>query len=119
VVAQSPEVQQALLLVWNAANRICTKRLIPFLPTLLDALEHHGHLHLTEEIRNQLLSMSTATADRILQAKRHTSVRRGEIAHSPVKKVTIPHVQSSLSHLIQLDAFEQFVLASQRQSKSN
>jgi hypothetical protein len=27
-----PEVQHALFLVWNAANRICAKRLIPFFP---------------------------------------------------------------------------------------
>ena len=30
-----PDVQHALFLVWNAANRICAKQLIPFLPTLL------------------------------------------------------------------------------------
>jgi hypothetical protein len=27
-----PEVQHAVFLVWNAANRICAKRLMPFLP---------------------------------------------------------------------------------------
>ena len=48
-----PEVQHALFLAWNAANRICAKRLIPFLPTLVEALERHGHLHLTEEYRSQ------------------------------------------------------------------
>jgi hypothetical protein len=32
-----PEVQHALFLIWQAANRICAKRLIPFLPTLLEA----------------------------------------------------------------------------------
>jgi hypothetical protein len=32
-----PEVQEALFLLWNAANRICAKRLIPFLPTLIEA----------------------------------------------------------------------------------
>jgi hypothetical protein len=31
------EVQYALFLVWHAANRICAKRLIPFLPTLIEA----------------------------------------------------------------------------------
>ena len=40
------EVQQALLFAWKAANQICAKRLIPFLPTLVEALERHGHLHL-------------------------------------------------------------------------
>ena len=59
-----------LFLVWHAANRICAKRLIPFLPTLVEALERHEHLHLTEECRSQLLSMSAATADRLLRSQR-------------------------------------------------
>src|SRR2546421_1827323 len=65
-----PEVQQALHLTWNAANHICAKRLIPFLPMLVESLERHGHLHLSEECRSQLLSMSPATADRILRPYR-------------------------------------------------
>jgi hypothetical protein len=65
-----PEVQQALHLAWTAANHICAKRLIPFLPTLVDSLERHGHLHLSQECRAQLLTMSPATADRILQPYR-------------------------------------------------
>ncbi len=31
------EVQQALHLAWTAANHICAKRLIPFLPTLVES----------------------------------------------------------------------------------
>src|SRR2546427_6886342 len=65
-----PDVQHALFQVWNAANCICTKRLMPFLPTLLEALERHEHLHLTEECRSQLLAMSAATADRLLRSQR-------------------------------------------------
>jgi hypothetical protein len=65
-----PDVKQALHLAWTAANHICAKRLIPFLPTLVESLERHGHLHLNEECRSQLLIMSPATADRILQPYR-------------------------------------------------
>jgi hypothetical protein len=65
-----PEVQHALHLAWTTANHICAKRLVPFLPTLVASLEHHGHLHLSEECRAQLLAMSPATADRILQPSR-------------------------------------------------
>ena len=65
-----PEVQQALHLTWTAANHICAKRLIPFLPTLVESLERHGHLQLSKECRSQLLSMSPATADRILRPYR-------------------------------------------------
>lgn len=64
------EVQQALQLSWTAANHICAKRLVPFLPTLVESLEHHGHLQLSEESRNLLLSMSAATADRMLRPYR-------------------------------------------------
>jgi hypothetical protein len=70
------EVQQALFLAWHAANRICAKRLIPFLPTLLEALERHEHIHISEECRRQLLSMSAATADRLLRSQR-TQGQRG------------------------------------------
>jgi hypothetical protein len=66
------EVQHALFLVWHAANRICAKRLIPFLPILIEALERHEHLHISEECRRQLLSMSAATADRLLQGRRRS-----------------------------------------------
>jgi hypothetical protein len=65
-----PDVQQALFLAWHAANRICAKRLIPFLPTLIEALERHEHLQITDACRNQLLSMSAATADRLLCSQR-------------------------------------------------
>ncbi len=70
-----PEVHHALFLVWNAANRICAKRLIPFLPTLVEALERHEHFQISEECRKQLLAMSAATADRLLASQRKLSQR--------------------------------------------
>jgi Integrase core domain len=69
------DVQHALHVAWMAANHICAKRLIPFLPTLIDSLERHGHLHLTASQRAQLLSLSPATADRLLQPYRQQEQR--------------------------------------------
>ncbi len=85
------EVQQALVQAWKAARHICAKCLIPFLPTLVAALERHGHLHLSEETRRQLLSMSPATADRILHTHR-TSAPRGlcTTQAGPLLKEQIP-----------------------------
>ena len=65
-----PEVQHALFLVWHAANRICAKRLIPFLPILIESLERHERFQISKECRKQLLSMSAATADRLLASPR-------------------------------------------------
>jgi site-specific recombinase XerD len=67
-----PEVEEALVLAWKTLNRICTKRLMPFLPSIIETLEQHGHVQLSKEHRSQLLSMSAATADRLLQAHRYT-----------------------------------------------
>jgi hypothetical protein len=70
-----PEVQHVLFLAWNVANRICAKRLMPFLSTLLEVLERHEHLHISDECRKQLLSMSAATADRLLRSQRKVGQR--------------------------------------------
>jgi len=72
-----PEVQEALVVAWRAANDICSKRLIPFLPELIPVLERHGHLVVTSEVRVQLLALSCATADRILQPFRQRDGIRG------------------------------------------
>ncbi len=86
-----PEVQEVLHLAWTAANHICAKRLIPFLPTLVESLERHGHLQLSEPCRAQLLAMSPATADRILRPARKQE-RRGlaTTRSGPLLKQQIP-----------------------------
>ena len=64
------EVGEALLLLWEASDRVCGKRLRPLLPTLVEALERHGHLLLEGDVRKRLLSASAATIDRLLIARR-------------------------------------------------
>src|SRR5712692_3088189 len=54
------EVQEALASAWLAANGICAKRLVPFLVELIPTLERHGHLSLTDEVREQVLALSSA-----------------------------------------------------------
>ncbi|BCG97437.1 MULTISPECIES: DDE-type integrase/transposase/recombinase [unclassified Mesorhizobium] len=62
----------ALIVLWEASDRVCGKRLKALLPILLPALERNGHLKLEEEIRHKILSMSAATIDRLLQMPRRT-----------------------------------------------
>jgi len=60
-------VREALILVWEASDRICGKRLRPLLPILVEAMERHGHVQLAPEVRTKLLAMSAATIDRALR----------------------------------------------------
>ena len=58
--------RNALVLLWEASDRVCGKRLKALMPVLIDAMERHGHLELAAEIRTKLLAMSAATIDRAL-----------------------------------------------------
>jgi hypothetical protein len=85
-------VQEALRVAWAAANGICGKRLVPFLPELVASLERHGHLHLTAEVRAQLLTLSPATGDRLLRSAREAPVPRSLATTKPgaIRKRQIP-----------------------------
>lgn len=65
------EVIEALEQVWEICNRICSKRLHPFLPEIVEVLERFGEIDLSEETKTLLLSMSRATIDRCLKAARY------------------------------------------------
>jgi hypothetical protein len=64
------DVQVALKQIWIAANCICAKRFVPFLPSLIESMERFGHLELSKRVRKKLLCMSVSTADRLLRAER-------------------------------------------------
>src|SRR3989304_8286488 len=63
-------VREALIVLWEAADRLCGKRLKALIPMLVDAMERHGHLSLDPTVKDKLLSMSAATIDRALRATR-------------------------------------------------
>jgi hypothetical protein len=68
-------VQEALIVVWEAADRICAKRLKQILPVMVSSMERHGYCKLDPEVRQRLLMMSPATMDRLLKAIREVSNR--------------------------------------------
>ena len=59
-------IKDALTALWEASDRVCGKRLVAMIPTLLPALEQHGRLQLSEGEQAQLLAVSAATIDRML-----------------------------------------------------
>ncbi len=60
-------VREALVVVWEASDRICGKRLRPLMLIMVEAMERHGHIQLASEVRGGLLSMSAATIDRAMR----------------------------------------------------
>jgi hypothetical protein len=79
----------ALIVLWEASDRVCGKRLKALLPILLPALERNGHLKLDTEIRLKVLSMSAATIDRLLRMPRNATHARKvpRVAPEPRRRI--------------------------------
>ena len=56
-------VRQALTVLWDAADRVCGKRLKALIPMLVDAMERHGHLNLDPVVKIKVLQVSAATGE--------------------------------------------------------
>jgi hypothetical protein len=70
-------VQQALIVLWEASDRLCGKRLKASIPTLISAMERHGHLDLHPSVKERLLQVSAASIDRLLSGpRRHIEGKR-------------------------------------------
>jgi hypothetical protein len=84
-------VREALVVLWEASDRVCGKRLKPLLPVLVSALERHGHLQLDPTVRDLVLAASAATIDRVLASTRFAA--KGE---SKRTRRTVPSVRKSV-----------------------
>jgi hypothetical protein len=73
----TPAVVHALTQVWEVCDGICSRRLHPFLPEIVEVLERHQELVLAPETKALLLQMSRATMDRLLKPARERRPQRG------------------------------------------
>lgn len=71
-----PEVREVLRVMWEATDRLCSKRLHPFLPELVRVLRWHGEQRLKAEVEAQVLRMSPSTIDRLLRPFKGVGGRR-------------------------------------------
>jgi len=85
-------VTDALRVAWEATDRLCSKRLHPFLPELIKVLRRHGEGTMTAEIEAQLCRMSPSTIDRLLRPWRRVGGRRAFTTTKPgsLLKSSIP-----------------------------
>ena len=83
-------VRAAVIVIWEAADRICGKRLKAALPHLVESMERHGHLALDPEVRERLLAASAATLDRLLKPIRPIAGSRRKRRHMQSMGKRIP-----------------------------
>ena len=71
-------VVEILILLWESSDRLCGKRLHALIPSLLAAMEKHGHLDVCEPVKTKLLVMSAASIDRVLKPTRANAQTAGK-----------------------------------------
>jgi len=82
-VSRYEAIIELLEKMWAVSNFLCGKRLEPFVPDLLDSLKRHNEIDLTREEEALLLSISSATIDRILAPARKGLVLKGRSTTKP------------------------------------
>jgi len=86
------DVFYALRTIWIAEDNICGQRLKPFIPEILKKLEEFKEIKINKEIRKKLLSIGSATIDRMLKATKKSYELKGRSATKPgtLLRSTIP-----------------------------
>lgn len=86
------EVLSSLKKIWLIFDCPCGKRLAPSLPWMIEKLEKHEELVLSQEARRKLLAISPATIDRLLQKEKRkfTPISRSYTKPGTLLKHQIP-----------------------------
>jgi len=105
-----PELLAPLTKVWATLGGICGKRLAAVMGRTVAALERHGELELTDEVRAQLLAMSASTIDRLLAARRRrlrltgmTHTKPGSLLKSQIPVRTFAEWDQGRPGFIEID----------------
>ena len=107
-------VAGALRVAWEATDRLCSKRLHPFLPELVTVLRRHGDSAITSEVDAQLCSMSSSTIDRLLHPWRRlggrhpfTTTKSGSLLKSSIPIRTFADWQEDRPGFLEVDLVSQ------------
>jgi len=89
--------------LWKAADRICSRRLHPFIGELISILKQHSEFTLSPDIETQLCQMSPSTMARLLhpyrlRVKRHpfSTTGPGTLFKTPIPIRTFTELDRSL-----------------------
>jgi len=85
-------VAEALRVVWEASDRLCSRRLQPFVPEMVKILRQHGEQRIDVSMEGHLCRMSPSTIDWLLRPHRWLGGRRGLTTTRPgsLLKSSIP-----------------------------
>jgi hypothetical protein len=104
------KVLEPLRAIWEASDRLCSKRLHPFLPEMIQVLRQKGELKINADAEAQLIKLSPATIDRLLEPARRiggrkpiSTTRPGSILKSAIPIRTFADWQENQPGFLEID----------------
>jgi len=85
-------VLQSLKSIWEISDRLCSRRLKPFIPEMIQVLRRHGEIQIDGDTEAQLTKLSPSTIDRMMRPYRQGGGRKPLSAtqRSKLLKSSIP-----------------------------
>jgi hypothetical protein len=103
-------VLEPLITIWEASDRLCSKRLHPFIPEMIRVLKQKGELQLDASAEAKLTKLSAATIDRLLEHSRReggrkpfSTTRPGSLLKSSIPIRTFADWQENRSGFLEID----------------
>jgi hypothetical protein len=103
-------VLEPLITIWEASDRLCSKRLHPFIPEMIRVLQQKGELRLDLSAESKLTQLSAATIDRLLGLSRReggrkplSTTRPGRLLKSSIPIRTFADWQENQSGFLEID----------------
>jgi hypothetical protein len=104
------QVLEPLKVIWEASDRLCSKRLKPFLPEMVRVLKHNGELQIKAETEAKILSLSPSTIDRLLEPARReggrkpkSGTKRGSLLKSAIPLRTFADWKENQAGFLEID----------------
>lgn len=101
---------EPLITIWEASDRLCSKRLQPFIPEMIQVLKCKGELQINSFVESKLTKLSPATIDRLLKSSRReggrkpiSTTRRGSLLKSLIPIRTFADWQENRPGFLEID----------------
>jgi len=103
-------LKEPLKTIWEASDRLCSKRLYPFIPEMIQVLKRNGELRVNATVEAQLTQISPATIDRLLEPSRRqngrkplSTTRPGSLLKSSIPIRTFADWQENRAGFLEID----------------
>lgn len=99
-----------LKVIWEASDRLCSRRLQPFIPEMIRVLRCHGEMQIEADHEAQLIKLSPSTIDRMLRPYRKrggrkplSTTQRGKLLKNCIPTRTFADWQENKSGFLEID----------------